>query len=560
MDISLLGLAFGAAPEPTSQVSGVPGFEIALEQVGTGGFIPPGASPGPEPPPPLDMLATVEEVEGTEPIAQPQKLDFQPTQKIDLDIDLPEPFWEVATSSNPETTPGSKSQPVGEAMEWLASQMMGGFFSQPIPLSSPTRVDCFLPGPTRVDCFLPTAPERPETSEPCPSPMTLGSVSGESIPVDLVGIPDNGHEQLKELYRPNASSVSHSLPKGIPDDVRAVVNVQSIQVHDSSEAESRMDAPGSLASILTVDEQSAEANAQDATPLQKKPTNSASTEPKIEKADLRSTGGQTDRVVREVAHIDSQSAKRAPGAKQTSAESTTVTQSVESAVEPTNADETEQGNRFGSRPQQGSLTQSADRVPNSNREQVELEPVIEIPIGCLDRHPAPRMFGTDGSIIIAETEPERLKSGEVDLVVKQVADKLHMLAAARPRNGVTIHLNPQDLGSITVVVKSIGRVVDTQLAASDPRVREALDQNQTRLIEAMDSRGFHLQTVTVSQQSGHSTQQESTKNWQQQSQQQNQSQSGHSHGHRGHGERQFEAPAARMRALVRRGEGVDLSI
>jgi flagellar hook-length control protein FliK len=163
---------------------------------------------------------------------------------------------------------------------------------------------------------------------------------------------------------------------------------------------------------------------------------------------------------------------------------------------------------------------------------------------------------------LASDKPAVLPAGQVDLVVKQVADKLQMLAAARPRNGVTIHLNPDSLGSITVVVKSIGRLVDTQLTASDPRVREALDQNQTRLIEAMDARGFQIQSVQVSQQSSNSTHSEPNKNWQASDQRQNQSQdnSGQWHGNRGQQDRPFLPPKANIRAWVRRGEGVDLSI
>ncbi|MBC8063867.1 MAG: flagellar hook-length control protein FliK, partial [Chlorobia bacterium] len=567
MDISLLGLALGATPEPTSQVPGVPGFEVALEQVEFGGFIPPGAPPGPEPPPPPDILPTVEEVEGTEPNAQPQKLDFQPMQKIDLDIDLPEPFWTTAASSNPETPVASELEPVNEAMNWLASQMIGGFFSQPI-LPSPSADVCPSPKTPKVPevsgpcptpwtpdipvvsttCPSPSASGIPEVSEPCPTPLTPGIVFGEPIPVDLVGMPQNGEGSLKELYRPPVSNANQALPKGIPDEVLAVVNVQSIQVEEPQETQfdrtKQSDREPLLApSILTAETRSSEVAVATDPLLQKKPTDKVSTEPKVEKADLKVTSVSTDRAIREVVSANPQPATGRFGTKRTSTEHTTVGQTSDIALESANAGETAPGNRFGSRPQQiGGPSQVTDREPTLTEGVVEVESVVEVPIGRLDRHSAPRMFGTDIAPITAEAKPEPLKSGVVDLVVKQVTDKLHMLAAARPRNGVTIHLNPEDLGSITMVVKSIGRMVDTQLAASDPRVREALDQNQSRLIEAMDSRGYHLQTVTVSQQSGHSTQQESTKNWQQQSQQQNQSQSGHSHGHRGQSERQFEPP------------------
>jgi len=57
------------------------------------------------------------------------------------------------------------------------------------------------------------------------------------------------------------------------------------------------------------------------------------------------------------------------------------------------------------------------------------------------------------------------------------------------------------------------------MTASDGRVREALDQNHSRLIEAMDRSGYHLQAVTVSSQTGNSAQADSSRQWTQANQQ-----------------------------------------
>ena len=141
-----------------------------------------------------------------------------------------------------------------------------------------------------------------------------------------------------------------------------------------------------------------------------------------------------------------------------------------------------------------------------------------------------------------------------------------MLAAARPKNGVTVHLSPENFGTVTVVVKAIGRTVDTQLFASEDRVREALDQNQTRLTEAMNSRGFQLQSVSVSQQSNNSTSSQANRDWQNQtaqregsaSQQNSQNESGRQ-GNSNHSQRFVDQPESQGRWMSYAG-GFDLAI
>ncbi|MBX3118795.1 MAG: flagellar hook-length control protein FliK [Fimbriimonadaceae bacterium] len=83
-------------------------------------------------------------------------------------------------------------------------------------------------------------------------------------------------------------------------------------------------------------------------------------------------------------------------------------------------------------------------------------------------------------------------------VIRQVADRLEALAAARPKNGVTIHLEPFDLGKITMTIKSSGHDVDAQISASNEAVRVALESNRPMLQQALDQRGINLVNVDVS--------------------------------------------------------------
>jgi flagellar hook-length control protein FliK len=158
-----------------------------------------------------------------------------------------------------------------------------------------------------------------------------------------------------------------------------------------------------------------------------------------------------------------------------------------------------------------------------------------------------------------QVEPSRESLPESKLVevVRQVSDKVRLLAAARPKSGVTIHLDPEEFGSITVVVRSIGRMVDASLSVSDDRVREALDRHQGRLVEAMDNHGFVLQNVLVNSQPSGGFQPGSRGGQGSPSDQPRHFGQSPSHGR---GDRPFNPPKSNIRAWVRRGEGVDISI
>jgi flagellar hook-length control protein FliK len=81
---------------------------------------------------------------------------------------------------------------------------------------------------------------------------------------------------------------------------------------------------------------------------------------------------------------------------------------------------------------------------------------------------------------------------ETNRIIRQVADRIQLLAAARPRAGVTIKLMPQDLGAITLNVKNLGGEVQAQVTASNDQVRTALEQNAAQLGKALEARGLTL--------------------------------------------------------------------
>lgn len=138
-------------------------------------------------------------------------------------------------------------------------------------------------------------------------------------------------------------------------------------------------------------------------------------------------------------------------------------------------------------------------------------------------------------------------------VIRQVIDRVESLAAGARQN-VTIHLDPKDFGSITLVVKRSGTEVEAEFYASHDAVRQALETNKNGLQSSLEQRGVQLSSMTVGSELPNSSgrQEQASKEAAQQAQ------------------RQFTPRSERnevptysldaMRNLTRRASGVDLWI
>jgi flagellar hook-length control protein FliK len=78
-----------------------------------------------------------------------------------------------------------------------------------------------------------------------------------------------------------------------------------------------------------------------------------------------------------------------------------------------------------------------------------------------------------------------------------VADRIQLLAVTQQKGGVVIHLEPANLGSITLVVKAVASNITAEVTASDDHVRTALEQSRDQLGQQLQSRGYHLTSVSV---------------------------------------------------------------
>ena len=119
--------------------------------------------------------------------------------------------------------------------------------------------------------------------------------------------------------------------------------------------------------------------------------------------------------------------------------------------------------------------------------------------------------GDSSSVALTVTAPKPLASLEAapttpplsnehrNLMFRQVSDRMELLAASRPREAVTIHLQPQDLGDVTVIIKNVGAKMSAELFATNDGVRDALKQDSSKLAEQLQSKGVAITHVAVNQ-------------------------------------------------------------
>jgi flagellar hook-length control protein FliK len=97
----------------------------------------------------------------------------------------------------------------------------------------------------------------------------------------------------------------------------------------------------------------------------------------------------------------------------------------------------------------------------------------------------------------ATAEPKALSSSDTNRVLAQTADRIEMLSAVRPRNGVSIRLEPEHLGIITIKVTGTGREIEAELKATDDSVRAALHAHRSDLAQSLNSRGIAVHALSV---------------------------------------------------------------
>jgi hypothetical protein len=93
--------------------------------------------------------------------------------------------------------------------------------------------------------------------------------------------------------------------------------------------------------------------------------------------------------------------------------------------------------------------------------------------------------------------------GEVSLpdrLVQRVSAHIKELFDAKQPRTMTIRLDPPELGSIDLTVRTVGQRVETTILASNGEVKAILDGNRQQLIRALESQGLELGSMSVGQQ------------------------------------------------------------
>lgn len=81
---------------------------------------------------------------------------------------------------------------------------------------------------------------------------------------------------------------------------------------------------------------------------------------------------------------------------------------------------------------------------------------------------------------------------------QHLADRIEMASILRPRDAMTIRLDPFDMGEIKLVLNHSEGKMDAQVYAQDERVRQLLAGSQSDLTRSLETRGIRLEGFSVS--------------------------------------------------------------
>lgn len=98
---------------------------------------------------------------------------------------------------------------------------------------------------------------------------------------------------------------------------------------------------------------------------------------------------------------------------------------------------------------------------------------------------------------VRDTQPQPPMPVPVPEVARQMAERVEEMLSHRPRGIVTLQLDPQDLGTITMTVRSFGNRVDAEVTASNEAVRQALHENRQQLSQSFEGRGFTVGNLNL---------------------------------------------------------------
>lgn len=100
-----------------------------------------------------------------------------------------------------------------------------------------------------------------------------------------------------------------------------------------------------------------------------------------------------------------------------------------------------------------------------------------------------------------QTQSQPLTLTEEKAVVKQASKTLQDMIEAHQAKTMTIRMNPEELGSLTIKVRQFGRRVEAEVSASLDSVRQALTNQKQELAAAVENRGAQLTNLVIKSES-----------------------------------------------------------
>ncbi len=85
-------------------------------------------------------------------------------------------------------------------------------------------------------------------------------------------------------------------------------------------------------------------------------------------------------------------------------------------------------------------------------------------------------------------------------MISQLTERIEHFALSQKSGKMTIHLEPKNLGTIVVNIRTRGDLTETDIRASHLEVCKMLDKNSLQLQQSLESKGLSLDSFTVSQQ------------------------------------------------------------
>ncbi len=84
-----------------------------------------------------------------------------------------------------------------------------------------------------------------------------------------------------------------------------------------------------------------------------------------------------------------------------------------------------------------------------------------------------------------------------DAAIAKASDHVERMAALHSRQNVTIHLDPKDVGEITLLIKQSDGQVEAQVNTDNQQVRQAIQNAQSHAVRHWEARGVQVNSITV---------------------------------------------------------------